>query len=100
MKDLVDFLLSEIKNGIMNGSPIAKLGGFLLKPVFRKIKKRIDYEEYGGAPLLGINGVSLVAHGKSKEKAIVSAIRTAVECVETKMIQKISSAIQHEHAVQ
>ena len=66
------------------------MGGWLLKPVFKKIKKRIDYEEYGGAPLLGINGISLVAHGKSKEKAIVSAIRTAVECVETKMIQKIS----------
>ena len=96
---LVDFLLSEIKNGIMNGSPIAKLGGFLLACI-SKNKKRIDYEEYGGAPLLGINGVSLVAHGKSKEKAIVSAIRTAVECVETKMIQKISSAIQHEHVVQ
>ena len=98
---LVEFILSEIKNGILNGSILSKLGGMLLKPVFKKIKKRIDYEEYGGAPLLGINGVSLVAHGKSKEKAIYNAIRTAAECVETKMIQKISSAIQqHEHAVQ
>ncbi|MEK9727956.1 MAG: phosphate acyltransferase PlsX [Candidatus Margulisiibacteriota bacterium] len=97
---LVDFLLSEIKNGIINGNFLAKLGGFLLKPVFKSIKKRIDYEEYGGAPLLGIAGVSLVAHGKSHEKAIVSAIRTAIEAVETNMIQKISSAIQHEHVVQ
>ena len=85
---LVEFILGEIKNGILNGSPLAKLGGMLLKPVFKKIKKRIDYEEYGGAPLLGINGVSIVAHGKSKEKAIYNAIRTATECVETKMIQK------------
>lgn len=88
---LVDFLLGEIKHGILNGSVLSKLGGWLLKPVFQSIKKRIDYEEYGGAPLLGINGVSLVAHGKSKEKAIVSGIRTAIECVETEMIKKIGA---------
>jgi Fatty acid/phospholipid biosynthesis enzyme len=46
--------------------------------------------------LLGINGVSVVAHGKSKAKAINSAIRIAVESVETNMIEKISSAIQNE----
>jgi glycerol-3-phosphate acyltransferase PlsX len=97
---LVEFILGEIKNGILNGTIFARLGGFLLKPVFKSIKKRIDYEEYGGAPLLGINGVSLVAHGKSKEKAIVSAIRTAIESVETNMIQKISSSIQQEHVTQ
>ena len=97
---LVDFILSEIKNGILNSSPLAKLGGVLLKPVFKSIKKRIDYEEYGGAPLLGVNGVSLVAHGKSKQKAIVSAIRTAIESVESNMIDKISTAFQREYANQ
>lgn len=97
---LVDFMMSEIKNGILNSSPLAKLGGFLLKPVFKSIKKRIDYEEYGGAPLLGVNGVSLVAHGKSKQKAIVSAIRTAIESVESHMIDKISTAFQREYANQ
>ncbi len=97
---LVDFILSEIKQGIQNASVFSKIGGLLLKPVFKKIKKRIDYEEYGGAPLLGINGVSLVAHGKSKEKAIASAIRTAIESVETGMIDKISSAIQKEYVTQ
>lgn len=91
---LVEFLLGEIKQGILNGTWYQRLGGMLLKPVFKQIKKRIDYEEYGGAPLLGINGVSLVAHGKSKEKAIVSAIRTAIECVNTNMIDKISAAVQ------
>ena len=94
---LVEFILSEIKHGIMTSSPLSKLGGMLLKPVFKRIKKRIDYEEYGGAPLLGINGVSLVAHGKSKEKAIASGIRTAIESVETNMIEKISTAIQKEY---
>ena len=97
---MVDFILGEIKHGIETASLLSKLGGLLLKPVFKKIKKRIDYEEYGGAPLLGINGVSLVAHGKSKEKAIASAIRTAFESVETDMIEKISSAIQKEYVNQ
>ena len=97
---LVDFILSEIKQGVQNASIFSKIGAVLMKPVFKKIKKRIDYEEYGGAPLLGINGVSLVAHGKSSEKAIASAIRTAIEAVETGMIQKISSAIQKEYVTQ
>lgn len=93
---LVEFILSEIKQGVDQASVFAKIGGLLLKPVFKTLKKKIDYEEYGGAPLLGINGVSVVAHGKSKEKAIVNAIRIAKESVETEMISKISTAIQHE----
>ncbi len=97
---LVEFMLTEIKQSIVNGSLLSRLGGVLLRPVFQTIKKRIDYEEYGGAPLLGINGVSLVAHGKSKEKAIYSAIRTAVESVESDMIQKMSMAIHSEYANQ
>lgn len=94
---LVEFFMGEIKDGIQQGSWRSKLGGLLLTPVFRAIKKRIDYEEYGSAPLLGINGVSLVAHGKSKQKAIVSAIRTAIECVDTNMIQAIETAFQTNH---
>ncbi len=93
---LVEFILSEIKTGVENASIFSKVGAVLLKPVFKSLKKKIDYEEYGGAPFLGINGVSVVAHGKSKEKAIVNAIRIAKESVETEMIQKISTAIQHE----
>ena len=93
---LVDFIMSEIKQGVEHASFLAKIGALLLKPVFKRLKKKIDYEEYGGAPLLGINGVSVVAHGKSREKAIVNAIRIAKESVETEMISKISNAIQHE----
>ena len=88
--------MSEIKLGVENSSLLPKIGALLLKPVLKTLKKKIDYEEYGGAPLLGINGVSVVAHGKSKEKAIVNAIRIAKESVETDMINKISTAIQHE----
>ena len=88
--------MSEIKQGVEHASFLAKIGALLLKPVFKRLKKKIDYEEYGGAPLLGINGVSVVAHGKSREKAIVNAIRIAKESVETEMISKISNAIQHE----
>ena len=92
---LVEFILGELKEGIKQ-SFVSTLGAMLLKPVFKRLKQRIDYEEYGGAPLLGINGVSVVAHGKSTAKAINSAIGIAVESVETNMIEKISSAIQNE----
>jgi glycerol-3-phosphate acyltransferase PlsX len=97
---LVDFILAEIKYGISTASFLSKIGGVLLRPVFKKIKKRIDYEEYGGAPLLGINGISFVAHGKSKEKAIFNAIRSAIDAVQSNMIEKISTAFQNEYVHQ
>lgn len=54
-----------------------QLGYLLLRPAFKKFKKRIDYSEYGGAPLLGINGICIVSHGHSSPKAIKNAIRVA-----------------------
>jgi glycerol-3-phosphate acyltransferase PlsX len=89
---LVDYIFHEIKSTVASGSLATKIGGWLLTPAFRALKKKIDYEEYGGAPLLGVNGVALVAHGKSKKKAVVSAIRTAMTCVNNRMISKMAIA--------
>jgi glycerol-3-phosphate acyltransferase PlsX len=58
-----------------------RLGFVLLKPAFRRFKRRVDYAEYGGAPLLGINGVSIICHGRSSPKAIKNAIRVARDFV-------------------
>ena len=54
-------------------SPIRRLGAFLVKPAFRRLRKKVDYVEYGGAPLLGVNGVCVVGHGRSSPRAVANA---------------------------
>ena len=58
-----------------------RLGFLLLRPAFRRFKRRVDYEEYGGAPLLGLNGVSIICHGRSSPKAIKNAVLVARDFV-------------------
>jgi len=70
-----------------------KLGLIFLSPNFRRFKKEMDYSEYGGAPLLGVNGVVIIGHGRSNAKAIKNAIRVAAEEVERKFNEKILEAL-------
>jgi glycerol-3-phosphate acyltransferase PlsX len=70
---LVDFILSEIKAGASKNL-IASVGGLMMKPLFKRLMKKVNYEEYGGAVLLGVNGITVICHGRSNEKAIKSAI--------------------------
>jgi phosphate acyltransferase len=72
---------------------IGKLGAVLLRNNFKRFKKEMDYSEYGGAPLLGVNGVVMIGHGRSNKKAIKNAIRAAKEEVERKFNEKILEAI-------
>jgi len=65
------------KHQAKSGSLRSKLGLLLLKPALMEFKKKYDYEEYGGAPLLGVNGISIIAHGRSSAIAIKNAIRLA-----------------------
>jgi phosphate acyltransferase len=82
--------------------PIRKIGAMLLKSAFDGLKKRMDYSEYGGAPLLGVNGGCIVCHGRSNAKAIKNAIRVAREFVlnrvDAKIRDKISDLHNREHA--
>ncbi len=75
----------------------AKLGALLLKPGLRAIKKRMDYTEYGGAPLLGVRGISVIAHGSSNAKAIRNAIRVAREAAENDLVAAISEIEGDKH---
>lgn len=75
-------------------SPISMLGAFLAKSAFQNIKKKTNYEEYGGSPLLGTNGVCIIAHGSSTPKAIKNAIRVGVESVQHKINPHIVERIQ------
>ena len=76
-------------------SPIAIAGAALMKKVFRILKKQVDYAEYGGAPLIGINGCSIVSHGKSNSKAIKNAIFQALKFSGSNIYQNIEEEIGH-----
>ncbi|MGI9951088.1 phosphate acyltransferase PlsX [Moorellaceae bacterium AZ2] len=67
----------------------ARLGAALMLPALRRLKQEVDYAEYGGAPLLGVQGVSIICHGSSDERAIKNAVRVAVRCVQEKLIDNL-----------
>jgi glycerol-3-phosphate acyltransferase PlsX len=75
-------------------NPMGKLGVLLLKNSLMRFKKDLDYAEYGGAPLLGVNGVVIIGHGRSNARAIKNAIRVAKEEIERKFTEKIIEAIK------
>src|SRR5205085_12700716 len=66
----------------LSRTPMRKLGAFLARESFRTIKDKTNYEEYGGSPLLGVNGICIIAHGASTPLAIKNALRLAVESVD------------------
>ncbi len=70
-------------------SPLAIAGAFLMKKVFKTLKTQVDYAEYGGAPLLGVDGCAIVSHGKSNAKAIKNAIFQAINFADSKTNQDI-----------
>jgi glycerol-3-phosphate acyltransferase PlsX len=72
----------------------SNLGAFLLKPTFAGLKKVFDYEEYGGAPLLGVDGVSIICHGGSTPKAIKNAVREAAKMIREGVNQTIRKEMQ------
>lgn len=69
----------NILRGQIAASGLAQAGAFLLKPTLADIKKRMDYAEYGGAPLLGVNGTCIIGHGGSNATAVKNAIRVVLE---------------------
>ncbi len=72
----------------------ARLGGLLLREQFRDVASRLDYSNYGGAPLLGINGVSLIAHGASSPKAIATAVRLAANTVRAEVTRHLAEGLE------
>ncbi len=70
-----------------------RMGLLLLRGPLERFQRRIDYTEYGGAPLLGVNGVVVIGHGRSTAKAIKNGIRVAAECVKNRVIENIRDGI-------
>ena len=86
---LAKALMQLVKETVKQGGYLAKLGGLLILPAMRKLKKKLDYAEYGGAPLLGVDGGFLICHGSSNAKAIHSAVRAAKEFSEHRVLEHI-----------
>ncbi len=83
----------------LKGSFLSKMGYLLAQRAFANFKKKVDYAEYGGAPLLGINGVGMICHGGSNPKAIKNAIRFAYEDVQKGVNQKVAEKLQQNFAI-
>ena len=81
--------LFDILRAELTSSLVSKLAALALKPAFRRVRKRLDYTEYGGAPLLGVNGVVVIAHGRSNAVAIKNALRVAKQSVDQKLVEAI-----------
>lgn len=87
-ESIIYYINSLIRDGVKD-YPVSKLGALLMKPVFKRMKKKLDYAEYGGAPLLGINGVIIICHGGSSARAIKNAILAAHRFVTVGINEKI-----------
>ena len=88
--DSIVYLLKKY----IKASPISLFGALFLKGVFKKLKKQIDYAEYGGAPLLGIDGNVIICHGKSNAKAMKNAIFQAIATIENGINDKILESLE------
>lgn len=88
-----DGFLTSLIHKRVKQSLLFRLGAFLLKISIRDLRKVLDYAEYGGAPLLGVNGVCIICHGKSSSKAIKNAIKVGVDMVKEKVNELIQERL-------
>lgn len=86
-------IMVTLKDSLMK-SARTKVGALLAKPAFNDVRSLLDPNEIGAAPLLGLNALVFVGHGRSNSKAIVSAIKQAKKAIETKMLEELQSAIK------
>jgi len=89
---LIEAVLKLLRDELSSNMQ-AKLGALLSQKSFKRLKKRLDYSEYGGAPLLGLRGVSIICHGRSSSNAIKNAIRVAKEFAESHVNAKLEAEL-------
>ena len=85
-------LVRESLRESLSSTVSAQVGALLSRKAFNNFKKRLDYSEYGGAPLLGLRGVCIVGHGSSNDRAIMNGIRVAAEFAQT----GVNTHLEHE----
>ncbi|ABB15261.1 fatty acid/phospholipid synthesis protein PlsX [Carboxydothermus hydrogenoformans Z-2901] len=85
---LAESIFVLLKNEVFTGLR-GSLGGFILRESLQKIKKRLDYAEYGGAPLLGVNGIVFIAHGRSRRLAVRNGLKVMTKTVESGFLAEL-----------
>lgn len=93
---LAGAILQLVRDAIKSAGFFAKVASLMVLPALRALKKKLDYAEYGGAPLLGVDGGFIICHGSSKAKAIKNAVRVAKEFSEKKVVEHIRENIEKE----
>ncbi|MCX7688343.1 MAG: phosphate acyltransferase PlsX [Fimbriimonadales bacterium] len=89
---VLKIIKEELTRNRLNMIPLA-----LLKPAFERIKRRLDYREYGGAPLLGVDGVCIIGHGRSDRYAVRQAISVAAQAVANRLVPTLRHALSLLH---
>ncbi len=95
-ESVAGLLVAKLRDEIQR-DPLAMVGTLFMRPALRRLKKQIDWEEYGAAPLLGVNGVCFIGHGRSGPKAIQSGIRTVSRFVEQRVNEHIREEIEADY---
>jgi glycerol-3-phosphate acyltransferase PlsX len=93
---LVDMIYQMLRDSL-EATITRKIGYVLSRSAFQEFKKRLDYSEHGGAPLLGIKGVCIITHGRSNANAIKNAIRVAAELAEGRINERIAAELAAGH---
>jgi len=92
---VANYIFSLLKE-MFTSNLITRLSALVMKPYLSKMKEKLDYRQYGGAPLLGINGVVIISHGSSDATAIYNAIKVARKSIINNVIYKIKEEINKE----
>ncbi len=90
---IAKYMSNELREQIQSG-PITAVGGLLAKPAFARVRKQLNPEEVGGAPLLGVDGVVIIGHGRSSAYAVKQAVGQARQMVENKVVEAITTGLQ------
>lgn len=92
LEGTAESLFYELKD-VFTSSPRGRAAGALARPLLADVRRRLDYQEYGGAPLLGVGGLSIIAHGRSRARAIAAAVSAAHRAVAGSLIRRISESL-------
>src|SRR5699024_6698102 len=95
MEGVASMLMSEVRSAVVETLP-GRVGGMLIRPSLRRLRDRIDPEQYGGAVLLGVRGVAVIGHGNSSGVAIANAVRVAARASREGLVGHFAAAFAQE----
>ncbi|MCC6382773.1 MAG: phosphate--acyl-ACP acyltransferase, partial [Dehalococcoidia bacterium] len=88
VEGIAELMFHELRMAV-ELTPWNRAAGLILYSELRKVKRRLDYTEYGGAQLLGVDGITVIGHGRSNARAVFSAIRSARDAIQNDVLQTI-----------